>query len=134
MKLSTRSRYGTRFMIDLAHNSTDSPVQLNEIAKRQNISVKYLEQLVAPLKKANLIKSVRGPKGGHMLARPPDEITLGEIVDVLENGIALTQCAVKPEVCRRSRDCKARKIWEIATRTLSDKLNSIRLSEVDSLF
>ena len=133
MKLSTRSRYGTRFMIDLARNSSNSPVQLGEIAKRQNISVKYLEQLIAPLKKANLIKSLRGPKGGHMLARAPEEITFGEIVDALESGIALTRCAADPKVCKRSRNCETRKIWGIATQAVSDRLNSIRLSEVDSL-
>ena len=68
MKLSTRSRYGTRILVDLARHKDQGPVQIGEISKRQDISVKYLEQLIRPLKQANLVTSVRGPKGGHLLA------------------------------------------------------------------
>ncbi len=92
MKLSTRSRYGTRMMLDLAQHYDEGPVQIGNVSKRENISVKYLEQLIIPLKKANFIKSVRGPKGGHMLAKPPEAITVGEIVRVLEGGINLSSC------------------------------------------
>ena len=85
MKLSTRSRYGTRMMLDLAQHYKDGPVQIGQIAKRQDISVKYLEQLIIPLKKVNFIKSTRGPKGGHMLAKSPKEITIGQIDEVLKD-------------------------------------------------
>lgn len=133
MKLSTRSRYGTRLMIDLARHAENGPVQLGDIARRQDISVKYLEQLIIPLKKARLITSVRGPKGGHMLARPPQEITVGEIVNVLEKGIDLAKCGVNPGICERSENCKTRYLWNIATQAISDKLNSVTLSDVDTL-
>ena len=88
MKLSTRSRYGTRLMLDMAEHYNEGPIQLGVIAKRQNIPVKYLEQIIIPLKKANYVKSVRGNRGGHMLAKPPDAISVGEIVDLMEGGPA----------------------------------------------
>ncbi len=130
MKLSTRSRYGTRMMLDLAQHYGESPVQIGEIARRQDISVKYLEQLIIPLKKANYIKSVRGPKGGHELAKPPEEITVGEIVELLEGGINLADCIENPDTCERSETCLTRGIWETATKAMSQELNSITLSDM----
>ena len=130
MKLSTRSRYGTRMMLDLAQHYGESPIQIGEIARRQDISVKYLEQLIIPLKKADYIKSVRGPKGGHMLAKPPEEISVGEIVELLEGGINLTNCIENPDTCDRSETCLTRGIWETATKAMHQKLNSITLSDM----
>ncbi len=130
MKLSTRSRYGTRMMLDLAQHYDQGPVQIGDISKRENISVKYLEQLIIPLKKANFIKSVRGPKGGHMLAKPPEEITVGEIVRILEGGINLTNCIENPEVCDRTTSCLTRGVWKEATKAMYDKLNSVTLSKM----
>ncbi len=130
MKLSTRSRYGARMMLDLAQHYDEGPVQMGDIAKRQGISVKYLEQLIIPLKKSNFIKSVRGPKGGHMLAKPPKKIALGEIVGVLEGGIDLADCIEKPEVCGRSSRCATRGVWEEASKAMYDKLNSITLYQL----
>jgi Rrf2 family protein len=116
-------------MLDLAQHYKEGPVQIGEIAKRQEVSVKYLEQLIIPLKKANLIKSIRGPKGGHMLAKSPIEITVGQIVKVLEGGIDLSNCIEDADVCERSSDCLTRGIWEEATKAMYDKLNSIPLSK-----
>ncbi len=130
MKLSTRSRYGTRMMLDLAEHYGGAPVQIGDIAKRQDISVKYLEQLIIPLKRADYVASVRGPKGGHMLAKPPEEITVGEIVELLEGGIKLTDCVADPDVCDRSGSCPTRGIWEVATKAMYGELNSITLSEM----
>ena len=130
MKLSTKSRYGTRLMLDLAQRYDEGPVQISDIAKRQDISVKYLEQLIIPLKKLNFIKSFRGPKGGHMLARSPDEITIGEVVKVLEGGIDLASCIEKPEECNKSSDCLTRGVWKEATRAMFDKLNSVTLANM----
>jgi len=130
MKLSTRSRYGTRMMLDLAQHYDEGPVQIGNVSKRENISVKYLEQLIIPLKKANFIKSVRGPKGGHMLAKPPEEITVGEIVRVLEGGINLSSCIENPEMCDRTGDCLTRGLWEEATKAMYKKLNSATLSKM----
>jgi Rrf2 family iron-sulfur cluster assembly transcriptional regulator len=130
MKLSTRSRYGTRLMADLAGHFNKGPVQLGEIARRQGISIKYLEQLIIPLKKAKWVKSVRGPKGGHMLAVSPASITVGEIVEVLENGISLTRCIENPKICDRYNACQIRDVWKSATQAMSHKLHSIKLSEI----
>ena len=130
MKLSTRSRYGTRMMLDLAQHYEEGPVQIGNIAKRQDISVKYLEQLIIPLKKAELIISFRGPKGGHMLARSPEEITVGEIVDLLEGGIDLAGCVERPEDCSRSNRCLTRGVWKEATEAMFDKLNAVTLSKM----
>ena len=129
MKLSTRSRYGTRMMLDLAKHYNEGPVQIGDIANRQDVSVKYLEQLIIPLKKANLVKSVRGSKGGHMLAKPPNKISIGQIVKVLEGGIQLSNCLESIDVCNRSPSCLTRDIWREATKAMCDKLNSINLSK-----
>ena len=130
MKLSSRARYGTRMMLDMAQHYDEGPVRIGDIAKRQDISVKYLEQLVIPLKKANYVKSVRGPKGGHMLARLPEEITVWEIVKVLEGGINLSDCIENPCICNRSSTCLTRGLWEEATKAMYEKLNSVTLSEM----
>jgi len=130
MKLSTRSRYGTRMILKLAESYNKGPLQIGEIASQLDISVKYLEQLIIPLKKANLITSVRGPKGGHKLAKPPKEITVGEIVKILEGGIDLTDCVANPAVCEKNKSCNTRSIWEEATKAMYDNLNSITLSSM----
>lgn len=130
MKLSTRSRYGTRLLLDMAQRYDQGPVQLGAIAKRQDISVKYLEQLIIPLKRAQYVKSVRGPRGGHMLAKSPDEITVGEVVRLLEGGVRLTDCTENPEVCARAGECLTRRVWKEAARAMYDKLNSLTLADV----
>lgn len=130
MKLSTRSRYGTRLMLDMAQHYDQGPVQLGDIAKRQAVSVKYLEQIIIPLKKANYIKSIRGPKGGHVLARPPEEITVAEIVALLEEGTSLVECTDDARVCERSDICPTRLIWKEAAEAMFDKLQSITLADL----
>jgi Rrf2 family iron-sulfur cluster assembly transcriptional regulator len=130
MRLSTKSRYGTRFLIDLAEHYTEGPVQISQIAGRQDISVKYLEQIIIPLRKANLIKSIRGRNGGHMLARPPEEITMGEVLEILEEGMEIAGCVNNPDTCKRSVDCKSRDLWGIVSAAIYDKLNSLKLSEI----
>ncbi len=130
MKLSTRSRYGTRLILDMARNYDTGPIQIGQIARRQNIPVKYLEQIIIPLKKANYVKSFRGYKGGHMLAKPPQEITVGEIVAVLEGGLKLTPCVTNPEACERSATCVTRFLWKEATDAIHERLNAITFSDL----
>ena len=130
MRLSTRSRYGTRMMVDLAQHYDDGPVRIGSIAKRQDVSVKYLEQLIIPLKKSGFINSVRGPRGGHMLSRPPDKITIGEIVKVLEGGTGLTGCIEEVDSCERSGDCMMIKVWEEASNAMYETLNSKCLADI----
>ncbi|MCE5243657.1 MAG: Rrf2 family transcriptional regulator [Syntrophobacteraceae bacterium] len=130
MKLSTRSRYGTRLMLDMAEHYNQGPIQLGTIAKRQNIPVKYLEQIIIPLKKANYVKSVRGNRGGHMLARPPEAITVGEIVELMEGGLRLTACTRDPDVCERSGTCRAHLLWKEVTDAMRRQLNALTLADV----
>lgn len=130
MKLSTRSRYGTRIMLDLAQHYGEGPVPLRDISKRQRISEKYLGKLVIPLLRAKYIKTVRGSKGGHLLAKPPKEVTVGEIVELLEGGINLTHCIKNPDVCDRSSSCLTRGLWKEATKAMCERLDSVTLSEL----
>ena len=117
-------------MADLAKHYDEGPVQIGSIAKRQDVSVKYLEQLIIPLKKSGFIKSVRGSKGGHMLSRPPGEITVGEIVRVLEGGMDLTGCIQEAGICERSSTCLVRKVWEEASNAIYEILYSKYLTDI----
>jgi Rrf2 family protein len=117
-------------MLDMAKHGHKGPVQMGDIARRQGISVKYLEQLIIPLKKANYIKSVRGPKGGHMLAKAPEQISLGEIVDVLEGGIDLCDCIEDQNTCNKFRRCLTRPAWKQASKAMYDELNAITLADM----
>ena len=130
MKLSTRSRYGTRLMLEMARHYRQGPLQLGDIAKRQEVSVKYLEQIIIPLKKARYIKSVRGRKGGHILTRPPEEITVGEIVAILENGNGLVECAADATVCERADICPTRLLWKEAHEAMFDRLEAVTLADL----
>jgi len=130
MKLSTRSRYGARILVDLALNSGQGPVQIGEISKRQDISVKYLEQLIRPLKQANMVNSVRGPKGGHLLAKKPKNITLGQIVRLFEGQSELVECNSNPEKCYMSHDCQVRLAWKDATQVLYEKLDNTTIADL----
>ncbi|MFP4630160.1 MAG: RrF2 family transcriptional regulator [Desulfohalobiaceae bacterium] len=127
MKLSTRSRYGTRLMLELAEHSQQGPIHLNEIAHRQDISIKYLEQLIIPLKKANFIHSQRGPKGGYQLNMDPRQITIGQIVQTLEGELQLTPCLKDPQQCERFSDCPTKEIWNQATQAMYKELDSLTL-------
>ena len=130
MRLSTRGRYGTRLMVDLAQHYADGPIPLAEIAKRQNLSAKYLEQLIILLKGAGLIRSTRGRRGGYTLARKPEEISVGRIVEILEGGLDLVDCVAEPELCNRSPDCLTREIWTGMSDLLKKQLFSLSLRDV----
>ena len=130
MKISTRGRYGTRMMLDLAAHHDQGPTPLREIAKRQDLSVKYLEQLIIPLKAAGYIRSVRGARGGYTLARKPDKISVGQIIKVLEGGLSLVDCVEDPKVCERERNCPTRDIWLRMSDRLMEELSSLTLRDV----
>jgi Rrf2 family transcriptional regulator, iron-sulfur cluster assembly transcription factor len=136
MRLTTKSRYGTRMMLDLAIYAQERPVPLSDISRRQNISIKYLEKLIRKLKKAGFVKSQRGPFGGHMLARSPEAITVGDLVRVLEDTTAIADCAESDDavcgVCNRAGDCLSRWVWVAASRAMFDTLDSISLSSLIS--
>lgn len=111
MKLSTRGRYGTRLMLELARNYGQGPVSMSSISRNQDIPVKYLEQLIIPLKKANLIDSFRGPKGGHTLSQPPEKINLWDILTLLESKFYFVDCLNDKNLCENSIDCPIRPVW-----------------------
>ncbi len=130
MKLSTRSRYGARLILDMAFHYNNGPVRLGSIAKRQGIPLKYLEQIIIPLKKAEYVRSVRGPKGGHMLTKDPAQITVGEIVSLLEGGIKLVKCSNHPETCDRSGFCLTRFLWKEAAEAIHERLDRVTFADL----
>ncbi len=134
MRLTTKSRYGTRLVLDLAIYAKKGPVPLGDVAKRQNISLKYLEQLILKLKKAGLVESQRGPYGGHMLAKPPNEITIGDIVRILEGSAAITDCAETDGrlcgECNQAGDCLSRWVWVEASKVMFDRLDQITVESI----
>ncbi|EHJ49458.1 transcriptional regulator, BadM/Rrf2 family [Solidesulfovibrio carbinoliphilus subsp. oakridgensis] len=130
MQLTTRSRYGLRMLIDIALHGSERPVRIQDIAKRRNISVKYLEQLIRALKKAGFIHSKRGPKGGHILAMAPEDIRVGDVVRALEVRPELTECVGNPDACLIASDCVTRQIWARATASLFKELDAIHVSDL----
>ncbi len=130
MKLTKKTRYGARLLLDLAQHQHDGAVQMSEISIRQNISVKYLEQIIRPLKKAKFVTSLRGPKGGHMLAKKPEKITLGDIIRLFEVQTELVDCISEPETCPKSDDCVVRLGWQKATIALYKELDSISIANL----
>jgi len=132
MKLTTKSRYGTRLILDIAIYSKEGPVPLSDISKRQNISPKYLEKLIRKLKAGGVITSRRGPFGGHMLARDPEDITVGDLVRILEDSTAITDCAESDQkicgICNRAGECLSRWVWVEASKAMFDRLDNITIS------
>jgi len=130
MKLSTRARYGTRALLDLALYWKEGPVLLKDIARRQQISLPYLQHLMAPLVAVGIVKSTRGIGGGVWLAKPPEEIKLSEVVQLLEGSIALVECVNKPEVCTRAGSCATRDIWGELKKAVDAVLESTTLQDL----
>jgi len=130
MKLSTRGRYSTRLMLELGLRFGKGPVLLKDISENQDISLKYLGQLIIPLKIAGLIKSTRGSHGGYFLARSPQEVRLSEIIRAVEGTLAFTECVESPDICYRSGSCVAHKIWEEASNQFNNMLDSITLADM----
>jgi len=130
MKLSTRGRYGVRALLDLALHSGKGTVLLKDIARRQGISLPYLEHVVTPLVAAGLVKSTRGARGGVLLLKPPAEIKLSEVVQVLEGSLAPVDCVNNPALCHRSTFCVTRDIWVEMKEAMSHVLDSTTLQDL----
>jgi Rrf2 family cysteine metabolism transcriptional repressor len=130
MKLSTRGRYGLRALLDLALHRGEGSVPLKDIARRQEISLPYLEHLITPLVAAGLVKSTRGARGGVLLLKPPADIKLGEVVQFLEGPIALVDCVNNPALCHRSAFCVTRDIWVEMKEAMSQVLDSTTLQDL----
>ena len=130
MKLSTRTRYGLRAIIELAENGRDAPLQIKAIAASQDISVKYLEQLMTILRSAGFVRSIRGSKGGYMLAKSPNQIKLSDVFDCLEGHITTVECVEDTEFCERAEDCIARQVWAQVQQAIKNVLQSITLQDL----
>lgn len=129
MKISTKTRYGMRFMIDLAQHRSDGCVALKDVAERQGISKKYLEQVVAPLTGAGLLRVTRGYQGGYELACAPENITLADVVSASEDGLELLDCLSGTFACERQDGCLSQRIWGGLEQAIRDYLASITLAE-----
>jgi Rrf2 family transcriptional regulator, cysteine metabolism repressor len=130
MKLSTRTRYGMRALMDLAIHNSDQPVQLKDIAERQRISLSYLEHLIIPLISAGIIKSTRGARGGVRLAKPPEKILLKEILEILEGPLAPVDCLKDRQSCPRSGACAAQDIWNDMAKAMGNVLAATTLQDL----
>jgi Rrf2 family transcriptional regulator, cysteine metabolism repressor len=130
MKISTKGRYGTRMLFELALHEGEGPVQLKDIAQRQGISLQYLEHLVGPLIAAGIIRSVRGARGGVLLRKRPEEIKLSEVVYALEGPLCVVDCLTSPESCTRYEFCTVREIWYNLKGAMDGILESTTLQEL----
>ena len=128
MMISTKGRYGLRLMLDLATESSKRPVPVKEIAKRQNISEKYLEQIISPLSKAGLVKSIRGAQGGYVLTRPATEITAGDILRAAEGTIAPVECCESG--CDRSDGCVTFGLYKKIQDAVDSVVDSVTLADM----
>lgn len=133
MRLSTKSRYGLRALFDIAYHAANRPVQIQDIARRQDISPRYLEQIFQSLKRAGLLKSKRGPQGGYIIAKPFNEVTVKDIVKATEGDLLLVDCAPgkrrrKKSSCTFDGSCVTQTVWTEASRRLEELFSEISLA------
>jgi len=130
MRISTKGRYGLRAMVDLALHRGEGPVMMRAITERQGIPRKYLHALLTPLRHADLVRSVRGSRGGYVLARDPSQITARQVVEALEGSLTLVDCREKGSLCKMHGSCATRRLWEDLGRLLGDHLAQVSLAEL----
>lgn len=132
MRISTKGRYALRLMLDLALNNSDKPIRIKEIAKRQEISDKYLEQIISVLNKARYVRSVRGPQGGYLLARKPEEYTVGMILRLTEGSMAPVDCIddCLDGGCSRMDTCATAMVWHKLNDAISNVIDNITLADL----
>ncbi len=130
MKISTKARYGTRLMLELGLHYEQGPVLLKDIARIEDISEKYLSQIVIPLKNSGLVNSFRGARGGYVLARHPAQINMREIVEVLEGEINLVDCVKTPALCSRTSMCVTRSLWSKMGQKMIQVLEDLTLADL----
>jgi len=130
VKISTRGQYGSRALVDLAQHYGEGSVQLKDVARRQQISVRYLQHLLTPLIKAGIVKSVRGARGGVALGRRPEDVNLREVIELLEGSIAPVECVDDPALCDRTAGCVTREVWTDLKKAMTDILGSTSLKKL----
>ena len=130
LRLSTRGQYGVRAMYEIARGYPERPVAIKEISERQDVSVAYLEQILNKLRKAELIKSIKGPGGGYLLSKRPEEISIASILNELEGPVALTSCLDPEEGCVRADSCVTHLLWKALGEKVEAFLNTITLKNL----
>ncbi len=130
MKLSTRGRYGTRLLLDLASRQGSGPILLKDIAHRQQIALPYLEHLITPLIAAGYVRSTRGARGGVTLAKTAGEVKLGDVIQILEGSIAPVECVDNPKSCPRSGVCATRDVWIDLKTAMTGVLDAVTLEQL----
>lgn len=131
MKISTRGRYALRMLIDLAEHENCGFVALKDIAARQNISKKYLEQIIPIFNNSDILKTARGSQGGYRMSRSPEKYTVGEILRLTEGNLAPVDCLTQnPIECERSVDCPTLPVWQGLNRVINEYLDSITLQDI----
>jgi len=130
MKISTKIRYGARAMVELASHYGEGPIELKEIANKENISLKYLEQVINPLRADGLVKAIRGAKGGYSLAKPPSEICLYDVIEILEGPLNLLECLGDAKACQRISSCVTREVWKEVSDAISKIFYSVTLEDM----
>ncbi|UCG16826.1 MAG: Rrf2 family transcriptional regulator [Phycisphaerales bacterium] len=117
-------------MLELANRYGEQPVLMSTVAESQKLSRKYLHALLTPLRSAGLVRSVRGARGGFVLARPPAQIKLSEVLHAVEGSLSLVDCVADPRVCDRSKRCPARRVWEALSGAVKDMLDHVTLEDM----
>jgi Rrf2 family protein len=130
MKISTKGRYGVRILLDLAIHHAEKPRQIRDIAKSQGISEKYISRLIIALRRARMVRSIRGVNGGFQLAKPPAEITLLAIVEVMEGPLAIVDCVRTPAKCSRTMHCAVHDIWNRLNADIRDAMQKLTLADI----
>ena len=130
MMLTKMTRFGTRAVFDIAYNSSGLPVQVKDIAKRQELPLKFLEQIFYKLKKADFIKSQRGKHGGYVLTKDPREITVGDIVRAVDEQFDLVCCVSDTKTCSRAGQCPTRPVWEETSRRVQEYLDTVTIANL----
>ena len=130
MKLSTKGRYASRAMLDLSLHFGEGPIMVKDIARRHNLSERYLEQLLIPLKTAGLVRGIRGARGGFMLAKPPSEIRLLDIIRIMEGSTSPVECVDDERLCSASDKCATREVWKEMKEAIDNVLMATTLEDL----
>lgn len=130
MKISTKGRYALRMLLDLAEHQNCGYISLKDIADRQGISKKYLEQIIPIFNKSGILKTVRGSQGGYQLSKAPDKYTVGEILRLTEGSLSPVSCAEEPSECERSADCAMLSVWQGLYKVINEYLDGITLQDI----
>ena len=133
VRISTKGRYALRLMLDLAENNTGEPVRLKDVARRQEVSEKYLEQIISVLNKSGYVRSIRGPMGGYILSNPPSEYTVGMILRLTEGSLSPVECIEDDTICHRQESCVTKYVWTKIAEAVNNVVDHITLEDLKTL-